>query len=216
MTTSLNYNSSCVHFGGIQYDKIVILYLEEIYFFSFFLGNYSFFTWVFSASGSCWTFERRVSAVCTARNAHLDCARTSFNSLQLTRTAVQHDCFFPDRDETALFWYFLSCIVTYIDSESQSHGWCPMSEFPHHFLHWVWFARVCFFVGFPTTQIYFSRKSCAEYASGVSGACYACNQSYRRCIYSMCCVLYTCVGMHMLTGPRDYAVPVKMCVHSIL
>lgn len=107
----------------------MILYLEAIYFFSFFFGNYSFFTWVFSAPGSCWTFERRVSAVvCTARNTHLDCVRTSLNPLQLACTAVQHNGLFPDHDvkeKTALFWYCLSCIVTYIDSESQSHGCVP-------------------------------------------------------------------------------------------
>lgn len=129
VTTSLNYTSSCVHFGVIQCCKIFILYLEEIYFFSFFLGNYSFFTWVFSASGSCWTFECRVSAVvCTARNTHLDCVRTSLKPLQLTRTAVQHDGFFLDHDETALFWYCLSRIVTYIESEGQSHGCWPCRD----------------------------------------------------------------------------------------
>lgn len=70
VTTSVNYTSSCVHFGVIQYCKIFILYLEEVYFFSFFLGNYSFFTWVFSASGSCWTFECQVSAITEKWNKH--------------------------------------------------------------------------------------------------------------------------------------------------
>lgn len=35
--------------------------------FSFFLGNYSFLTWVFCAPGLHWTFEHRVSAVMFAQ-----------------------------------------------------------------------------------------------------------------------------------------------------
>lgn len=117
VTSSLNYNSSCVHFGGIQYDIIVILYLEEIYFFQLLPWKLL----IFDLGILCFRLMLNFWAPClsTARNTHLDCVRTSLNPLQLTRTAVQHSGFFPDRDvkeETALFWYCLSCIVTYCTS----------------------------------------------------------------------------------------------------
>lgn len=85
-------------------------------------------------------------------------------------------------------------------------------DFAHQCHHKCWLPV---FACFPTIQVYFRGKCGAEYASGVSGPCYSCNQSYRRCIYSLCCVLSTCVVMHMLWQPRDYAAALKMCDHSI-
>lgn len=117
----------------------------------------------------------------------------------------------------------LTLSVMYIHLESQQNGWCPELSFRHRFFIEFDFAHQSHhkrllpaFARFPTIQLYFRRKCGAEYASGVSGACYSCNQSYRRCIYSMCCVLCTCVGMHMPCRPRDYAGALKMCDHSIL
>lgn len=68
---------------------------------------------------------------------------------------------------------------------------------PDEFVPGVWVCLLPAFACFPAKQIYFRSKCGAAYASGLSGACYSCNRSYRRCIYSMCRVLYTCVGMHM-------------------
>lgn len=112
VTTSLNYDSSCVHFGGIQNDKIVILYLEKIYFFSFFLGNYSFFTWVFSASGSCWTFERRVSAVvCTPRLCENKFKSTSTHTYSSTAWRLLSRPWCKGKDSISLILSIMYCHI---------------------------------------------------------------------------------------------------------
>lgn len=139
------------------------------------------------------------SHVCTAKNTHLDWVRTSLYPLQTAHTAGQP--------------------ITDLRPFGDSAEWLVSRvELPPSFLHRVWFCSPVYltsmwllpvFALFPTIQIYFRRKCGAEYASGVSGACYSRSQSYRRCIYSMCCVLSTCVGMHMLCPPRDYAGALK-------
>lgn len=207
MTTALNYNSSCIHFGGHSVWWDCHTRCGRDFFLSASSLEVTHFELVFSAPGSCWTFERRVSAVVrTARNAHLDCVRTSLNPLQIPRQLLSRP-WCKVKDSIVLILSITYCHV---------HPFSEMAGVPCRDSLSLLFTEFVFFLGFPTIQLYFSRKRCAEYAPGVSGARYACNQSYRRCIYSMCCVLYTCVGMHMLTGPRDYAAAVKMCDHSIL
>lgn len=201
-----------------------MLYLEELYFFRLLPWKLLIFDLGILCSRLTLNFwaPSLGSRVCTAKNTHLDCVRTSLYPLQIAHKAGQPITkpVLKGQHYFGIICHALSCtsiwgvsrmvgVPSWVSAivSSSSLIFAPQS---HHKRLLPAFAR------FPTIQLYFRRKCGAEYASGVSGACYPCNQSYRRCIYSMCCVLYTCVGTHMLCRPRDYAGAPKMCGHGIL
>lgn len=152
------------------------------------------------------------SHVCTAKNTHLDCVRTSLYPLQIAHDAGEPITRAVTKVTKALFWRYLWRAVVYVRLDSQQRGWCPQLSL---FLE---FECVCFL------RLHVSPQN--RYISGANAVLHMHQGYLGRVIhvteatggaYIACAVCFTRVwGCTCRGGPSDYAGALKMCDHSIL